>query len=175
LEATPSIPVAALLADDLDIRKLFFDHLFDSIGTPDGGFIAQLTHQDDDISLAAHCFTKFLHVHDPGINGVGTAIHDTLRQVRRKAVDVDQRLTGLDHGLGHRSGCSGIHWKDDYRVHSLCKEVFHLPRLFGGVIVCIDYGQVDIGVFTAPLGYGVSDQGQPHIVEKSHANADFDL
>ena len=169
------MPVTGLFAGDLNIRELFLDNLLDAIGTPNGGFIAQLTHQDDQIALPAHRFPKFLHVHDPGLDGLGTTIHNTLRQVRGLAVDIHQGLAGFDDGLGHRSGCRGIHRKDDHGIHSLSQEVFDLADLLGGVIGRIDNGEFDIGVGTGPLGHGIPDIGQPHIVEQGHGNPDLDL
>src|ERR1700730_18723666 len=76
-----TLPVARLFADDLDVRKLFFSDFLYSIRTANRGFIAPLAHPDDQIALAAHRFTEFVHVHDPGCDGVRTTIHDTLWQV----------------------------------------------------------------------------------------------
>ena len=51
-----------------------------------------------------------------------------------------------------------------------------MARLFGGVIGGIDNGKVDVVLMLlSPLGYGISDEGQPHIVEQSHRDSDLDL
>src|SRR5260221_3957259 len=118
-----TLPVAGLFADDLDIREFFFGDFFDSIRTTNGCFIAQLTHQDDQITFAAHSFAQLLHVHDSGLNGVGTTIHNRFRQVGRQAVDVDQRLTGFDQRLCHRAGSNGGQWEDYHLVH--CRYQAH--------------------------------------------------
>src|SRR5271169_4412923 len=55
--ALDALPVAGLFAGDLDIWEFFLNNFFDAIGTPNGGFIAQLTHQDNQIALATHGFT----------------------------------------------------------------------------------------------------------------------
>jgi hypothetical protein len=147
----------------------------DSVRASDRRFVAELAHQDDKITFAAHCFPELLHIHDPCIDGIGTTIDHTFRQIRRQAIDINQGFTRLDDGLGHRSGGRSIHWTDHDSIHSLGEEMFDLALLLRGVVGCIDDREFDIRVLLAPLGHGVSDIGQPHIVKQSHGHTNSDL